>query len=117
MAILIFSTIVIKIAGNSGYRIIALYFLKCYNVKSFILNKLGYLLTFDDESVSWDGSRCEAECNPLIMTYKDHRIAMAFAPAVTQHQGLTIEDAMVVNKSFPQYWEQMRLMGIIAEKI
>lgn len=42
---------------------------------------------------------------------------MAFAPAVTQHQGLAIEDAMVVNKSFPQYWEQMRLMGIIAEKI
>ena len=81
------------------------------------MRKLGYLLTFDDESVSWDGSRCEAECNPLIMTYKDHRIAMAFAPAVTQHQGLAIEDAMVVNKSFPQYWEQMRLMGIIAEKI
>lgn len=81
------------------------------------MRKLGYLLTFDDESVSWDGSRCESECNPLIMTYKDHRIAMAFAPAVTQHQGLVIEDAMVVNKSFPQYWEQMRLMGIIAEKI
>ena len=81
------------------------------------MRKLGYLLTFDDESVSWDGSRCESECNPLIMTYKDHRIAMAFAPAVTQHQGLAIEDAMVVNKSFPQYWEQMRLMGIIAEKI
>ena len=81
------------------------------------MRKLGYLLTFDDESVSWDGSRCEVECNPLIMTYKDHRIAMAFAPAVTQHQGLAIEDAMVVNKSFPQYWEQMRLMGIIAEKI
>ena len=81
------------------------------------MRKLGYLLTFDDESVSWDGSRCEAESNPLIMTYKDHRIAMAFTPAVTQHQGLAIEDAMVVNKSFPQYWEQMRLMGIIAEKI
>lgn len=81
------------------------------------MRKLGYLLTFDDESVSWDGSRCESECNPLIMTYKDHRIAMAFTPAVTQHQGLAIEDAMVVNKSFPQYWEQMRLMGIIAEKI
>ena len=81
------------------------------------MRKLGYLLTYDDESVSWDGSRCESECNPLIMTYKDHRIAMAFAPAVTQHQGLAIEDAMVVNKSFPQYWEQMRLMGIIAEKI
>ena len=81
------------------------------------MRKFGYLLTFDDESVSWDGSRCESECNPLIMTYKDHRIAMAFAPAVTQHQGLAIEDAMVVNKSFPQYWEQMRLMGIIAEKI
>ena len=81
------------------------------------MRKLGYLLTFDDESVSWDGSRCESECNPLIMTYKDHRIAMAFAPAVTQHQGLAIEDAMVVNKSFPQYWEQIRLMGIIAEKI
>lgn len=81
------------------------------------MRKLGYLLTFDDESVSWDGSRCKVECNPLIMTYKDHRIAMAFAPAVTQHQGLAIEDAMVVNKSFPQYWEQMRLMGIIAEKI
>ena len=46
------------------------------------LKKLGYLLTVEGNSVlTWNGERCEPEEHPVIATYEDHRMDMAFAPA------------------------------------
>lgn len=41
-----------------------------------------------------------------IDTYEDHRMAMAFAPLSTLME-VTINDPDVVNKSFPNYWEEV----------
>ena len=46
-----------------------------------------------------------------LATYEDHRMAMAFAPLALLQQGLLIEDEMVVNKSYPEFWEHMELAG------
>jgi 3-phosphoshikimate 1-carboxyvinyltransferase len=43
-----------------------------------------------------------------IDTYKDHRIAMAFAVAGMHLPGLVIRHPEVVNKTFPDFWEVLR---------
>lgn len=43
-------------------------------------------------------------------TYKDHRMAMAFAPLATL-MDVEIEDSTVVRKSYPKFWDDMRLLG------
>ena len=49
-----------------------------------------------------------------INTYKDHRMAMAFAPLATLME-VTIENPSVVRKSYPSFWEDMTLTGFKTE--
>ena len=72
------------------------------------LRRLGFVISTGDDSMLWDGSRCEPEAQPLIRTYKDHRMAMAFAPARLAFTSLGIEDPSVVEKSFPDFWTQLK---------
>ncbi len=71
------------------------------------LRRLGFVLTTGDDTMAWDGTRCDAEDQPLIRTYLDHRMAMAFAPARLAFPNLKIEDPTVVVKSFPNYWNEL----------
>lgn len=43
-------------------------------------------------------------------SYKDHRMAMAFAPLATL-MNIQIENPIVVKKSYPKFWDDMKLMG------
>ena len=45
-----------------------------------------------------------------IATYQDHRMAMAFAPLALK-RAIQIEDAEVVSKSFPTFWDDLRSIG------
>lgn len=47
-----------------------------------------------------------------IETYKDHRMALAFSVAGTKIPGVRIIDSEVVSKSFPNYWDLLRTLGI-----
>ena len=50
--------------------------------------------------------------DPIIATYEDHRMAMAFAPAaLVLPKGLKVADPEVVTKSYPAYWEDLRKAG------
>ena len=72
------------------------------------LRKLGFVLRAEgDEQLIWDGTRCAADENPVIVTYDDHRMAMAFAPAALCYEHLTIEHPEVVTKSYPGFWEDL----------
>ena len=77
------------------------------------LRKLGYLLTDSNDSIlEWNGEHCEPEADPIIATYEDHRMAMAFAPAaLVLPKGLKVADPEVVTKSYPAYWEDLRKAG------
>ncbi|MBS2210482.1 3-phosphoshikimate 1-carboxyvinyltransferase [Carboxylicivirga mesophila] len=79
------------------------------------LKKLGYQLSSNDiDDLKWDGERAaiEQEAAVTIDTYKDHRMAMAFAPAAFKYVNLVINDPMVVTKSYPNYWDDIALAGI-----
>ena len=53
--------------------------------------------------------------NVEIETYNDHRMAMAFAPLALKIP-LTIKDAGVVSKSYPEFWKDMESIGFSVEK-
>ena len=73
------------------------------------LRKLGFVLCAEgDERLIWDGTRCTPDERPVIATYDDHRMAMAFAPAALCFEGLTIENPEVVTKSYPGFWEDLK---------
>ena len=82
------------------------------------LRKLGYLLTDKCGSIlEWNGERCEPDEHPLITTYEDHRMAMAFAPAaLVRPEGIRIAHPEVVSKSYPHYWEDLRKAGFVVEE-
>ena len=76
------------------------------------LKKLGYVIEEENDSIlMWNGERCEPEEIPVIDTYEDHRMAMAFAPAVICHPNLLIADPQVVTKSYPGYWGDLKQAG------
>ena len=76
------------------------------------LKKLGYMIKEENDSIlMWNGERCEPEETPVIETYEDHRMAMAFAPAIIRHPNLLIADPQVVTKSYPGYWEDLKQAG------
>lgn len=51
----------------------------------------------------------------VINTYNDHRMAMAFAPLALKTQ-LFIDDAEVVSKSYPDFWNDLQTLGFNLEK-
>ncbi|MDR0393789.1 MAG: 3-phosphoshikimate 1-carboxyvinyltransferase, partial [Tannerella sp.] len=73
----------------------------------------GYPLTIrDGNALEWNGERSDAAQSPVIATYDDHRMAMAFAPiSVCRKEGVCIADPQVVSKSYPSYWEDLKKAG------
>jgi len=49
-------------------------------------------------------------------TYHDHRMAMALAPLALIGEEVLIEDPMVVNKSYPKYWDDLQSLGFEIEE-
>ncbi|MEL7585384.1 MAG: 3-phosphoshikimate 1-carboxyvinyltransferase [Prolixibacteraceae bacterium] len=66
--------------------------------------------------LQWDGNFTEPKTDiPVISTYHDHRMALAFAPAAMYGQ-VIIDDPLVVTKSYPGYYDDLRRVGFeIAE--
>jgi len=54
--------------------------------------------------------------NIEIKTYDDHRMAMAFAPLALKVP-IIIENAEVVSKSYPTFWEDLKSFSFEIEKI
>lgn len=76
------------------------------------LAKLGYSLRQEKNSVLiWDGEMMPPLENPVIDTYEDHRMAMAFAPAAMYYPQMKIADPQVVSKSYPNFWEDLKSAG------
>src|SRR6185312_2009162 len=49
--------------------------------------------------------------NSKIETYKDHRMAMSFAPLALSCNNIEIENPTVVEKSFPHFWDELKKIG------
>lgn len=74
------------------------------------LKKLGFLIGEAEDSILfWNGERCEAEAEPAIDTYEDHRMAMSFAPCAQVLGHILINNPQVVSKSYPTFWKEFQV--------
>ena len=73
------------------------------------LSKLGAKITIDNESLRLAGEQ-DFQANQAIDTYNDHRMAMAFAPLALKLP-IIINDAGVVSKSYPDFWNDIENIG------
>jgi 3-phosphoshikimate 1-carboxyvinyltransferase len=51
-----------------------------------------------------------------IKTYQDHRMAMAFAPLALKTD-LIIDEAEVVSKSYPTFWNDLKKIGFVMDEV
>jgi len=74
--------------------------------------KFGYPVRSGDGTLEWDGRQCRIQASPVVATYEDHRMAMAFAPwALRIADGVRMADVGVVSKSYPRFWDDLRSAG------
>jgi len=75
------------------------------------LSKLGAVISITDKSLNISPSDGVVRKNVTIDTYNDHRMAMAFAPLALK-TSLFINDAEVVSKSYPDFWKDLKRLGL-----
>jgi 3-phosphoshikimate 1-carboxyvinyltransferase len=76
------------------------------------LRKLGYIIQIEGNSIlEWTGEKGEPEPHPVIATYEDHRMAMAFAPVCLKTKEIRIANPAVVSKSYPRFWLDLEKAG------
>lgn len=73
------------------------------------LTKLGANISITNESLTLEPSK-NITSDVKIATYNDHRMAMAFAPLALKVP-IIIENAEVVSKSFPDFWNDLKSLG------
>ncbi|MBK9224254.1 MAG: 3-phosphoshikimate 1-carboxyvinyltransferase [Flavobacterium sp.] len=73
------------------------------------LTKLGAKISVTNDSLTLEATH-HINSNVKIATYNDHRMAMAFAPLALKVP-IEIENAEVVSKSYPDFWEDLRSLG------
>ncbi len=84
------------------------------------LAKFGAFITEPEEGeLAWDGTINPEACqkNPLVETYHDHRMALSFAPFALTGKTVLIHDPMVVTKSYPGFWNDLKGVGFNIEEV
>ena len=80
--------------------------------------KIGAIYEIDgDDTIGWEGRRVPIRTLPVIDTYGDHRMAMAFAPAALYLPGLVIDSPEVVSKSYPEFWADIQKAGFTIKEV
>ena len=75
------------------------------------LAKIGVKFTEENLFYKLDCSTLRFGDKIRIATYEDHRMAMAFAPLALKVKEIEIEKAKVVDKSYPDYWLDLKKAG------
>ena len=79
------------------------------------MTKLGANISVTNDSLTLVATK-EINSNVKIATYNDHRMAMAFAPLALKVP-IIIENAEVVSKSYPDFWEDLKNIGFKISEI
>ena len=79
------------------------------------LSKLGATVSITADSLTLAPSK-RRNSDIKIETYNDHRMAMAFAPLALK-KSIIIENAEVVSKSYPSFWENLKKIGFSVSEI
>ncbi|MEO6631245.1 MAG: 3-phosphoshikimate 1-carboxyvinyltransferase, partial [Mucilaginibacter sp.] len=75
------------------------------------LAKIGVKLVEKGQVYKLDCSEKQTPNRIFVNTYDDHRMAMAFAPLALVVPEVEIEDADVVEKSYPAFWKDLEKVG------
>jgi len=75
------------------------------------LAKIGVKLIEKNQTYKLDCSGLDLNKKIRVATYDDHRMAMAFAPLALVMPELEIEDHLVVEKSYPDFWKHLEIAG------
>lgn len=78
------------------------------------LTKLGANIRITEDSLHLDARKSDIVADVAIDTYHDHRMAMAFAP-LGLSVPIVINDADVVTKSYPSFWDDLSLLGFFID--
>jgi len=78
------------------------------------LTKLGAIISVTNDSLTLESSTA-ISTSTSISTYQDHRMAMAFAPLAIKVP-IIIENAEVVSKSYPTFWDDLKVIGFKIEE-
>ncbi len=97
-----------------GCHLIGLHTLKIKETDRLValhteLSKLGADISVSDKDLTLKPGGSIRE-GIAIDTYNDHRMAMAFAPLALK-TNLFVNDAEVVSKSYPDFWDDMKTVG------
>lgn len=76
------------------------------------LEKLGCVVETTEDSLWIKKGIINKKQAIKVSTYKDHRMAMAFAPLALILDEVSMEDKSVVCKSYPKFWEDFKLLGL-----
>lgn len=79
------------------------------------LSKMGAIVTITENSLSIIAYSKTVDI-PKFATYHDHRMAMCMAPLALQRP-IHIADEMVVEKSYPTFWEDLKALGFTIESL
>lgn len=75
------------------------------------LEKMGAVVEATEDSLEIKKGITDFQQKAHILTYDDHRMAMAFAPLALLLESVTVEDRQVVNKSYPNFWKDFASLG------
>jgi len=76
------------------------------------IEKFGPTCITTESTLSFDATMANFNNEISIATYNDHRMAMCFAPLCLRVKSLNIENKEVVNKSYPEFWQNLSQVGI-----
>jgi len=81
------------------------------------LDKLGFGLKVLDNTILLDGTCISNSLDvvPLSKCYGDHRMAMSLSPIALIKGKIRLDEEDVVKKSYPHFWEDMVLAGMMIE--
>ena len=80
------------------------------------LTKLGASISVSDHSLTLNSGAAPRQRHlQVVKTYQDHRMAMAFAP-LGLRTNINIENAEVVSKSYPNFWQDLEQIGFNISK-
>ena len=82
------------------------------------LSKFGATLTYNDGTLEWNGVKLAISAAiPIIATYHDHRMALAFAPVAILGKDIIIDHPDVVIKSYPAFWNDLKMVDFKIEEL
>jgi len=78
------------------------------------LEKIGIKSEISADSITIFGGKPHGA---EIKTYNDHRMALSFAILGTKIAGIKIKNPQLVKKSFPDFWEKLKFLGVEIREI